>query len=109
MAEHESFSYDDLVTMAEIMDYDVAKPTMRSQIKTYVDNGLVERLENERGRFRLTPSGRETAEAALNSRSPEPSPIVKTVGHLDKLVDIDDLVGDDPSSGSGGTNKSIFD
>jgi DNA-binding transcriptional ArsR family regulator len=105
MAEHDSFSYDDMVTMSEILNFDVAKPTMRSQIKTYVDSGLVERIDNERGRFKVTPTGRATAEAALNVRGHDQSAIVKTVGHLPSITDIDDLLGDDPVSGSGGTTN----
>lgn len=107
MAEHEAFTYDDLVTMSEIMDYDVAKPTMRSQIKTYVDSGLVERLENERGKFRVTPTGRATAESALNMRGQDPSARVKTVGKLSDTSDFADIFGDDPVSGAGGS-KNIF-
>lgn len=107
MAEHEAFSYDDLVTMSEIMDYDVAKPTMRSQIKTYVDGGLVERLENERGKFRVTPTGRATAESALNMRGQDPSAVVKTVARLSDASDFKDILGDDPIPGSGGP-KNIF-
>lgn len=111
MAEHESFSYDDLVTMSEMMNYDVAKPTMRSQIKTYVDSGLVERLENERGRFRVTPLGRTTAEAALPKQEPLRPALVEALskGPDEGWGAFEDLLGDDPSLGSGGTKKGIFD
>lgn len=109
MAEHESFSYDDLVTMSEIMEFDVAKPTMRSQIKTYVDSGLVERIENERGRFRVTPLGRATAQSALPKPEPQRAALVEalTDKESDSWSDLETLLEIDPSWGSGGS-KNIF-
>lgn len=109
MAEHEAFTYDDLVTMSEIMDYDVAKPTMRSQIKTYVDSGLVERLENERGKFKVTPLGRVTAEAAVPKPEPQRPALAETLADraANPWADLEELLGD-PSSGSGGSKKNIF-
>ncbi|MFF0948192.1 MarR family transcriptional regulator [Rhizobium leguminosarum] len=104
MSEHDSFGYDDLVAMSEIMDWGISKPTLRSQIKSYVDSDLVERIDNERGKFRVTPIGRTTAEAALHKAPARPA----LADALDEGVplDLDDLL-DDPASGSGGW-KSIL-
>ncbi|EJC69542.1 hypothetical protein Rleg5DRAFT_5335 [Rhizobium leguminosarum bv. viciae WSM1455] len=104
MSEHESFSYDDLVTMSEIMDYGISKPTLRSQIKTYVDSGLVERIENERGKFRVTPMGRTTAEAALPKKA-RSRPALHDALDDGVSLELDDLLHD-PSSGSGGSKNS---
>lgn len=104
MPEHDAFTYDDLVTMSEIMDYGISKPTLRSQIKTYVDSGLVERIENERGKFRVTPMGRATAEAALPKKVPSRPALIEALDDGPPL-EWDDLLGES-SPASEGSNSN---
>ena len=115
MSEHASFGYDDLEAMSDIMDHGISKAGLRSQIKSYVDSNLVERIEGERGRFRVTEMGRITAEAALPKAAvrtpakpalPE-SPAFPEPPDFGVFLEFEDLLGDDPSSGSGGS-KNIF-
>lgn len=65
------FGYDDLETMAGILGHDVGKPGLRSQVKLYVDDGLLERVAN--GKFRVLPKAVPAIEESLGKASQRPA------------------------------------
>ncbi|MBY5318210.1 hypothetical protein [Rhizobium leguminosarum] len=96
LVKHDAFSYDEVQAIADAVGHDLKTNTLRSQMKVFVDAGLVERIDN--GKFKVTETGALAAhEALLRSGVIRPS--------LQKTV-FDDLLGaDDPEDGGNPEEK----
>jgi hypothetical protein len=64
MSNHVEFGYSDLETLMTLMSFNISKAGLRSQMKAYVDSGLVDRV-GERGKFVVTELGKKIVEAKL--------------------------------------------
>jgi hypothetical protein len=72
LVKHDAFSYEEVQAIAEAVGHDLKTNTLRSQMKVFVDDGLVERIDN--GKFKITEAGALAAhEAVLRAGVMRPS------------------------------------
>ncbi|TBY57689.1 hypothetical protein E0H39_29735 [Rhizobium leguminosarum bv. viciae] len=86
LVKHDAFSYDDVQAIADAVGHDLKTNTLRSQMKVFVDDGLVERIDN--GKFKMTDAGARAADEALLR-----SGVTRPAFHMAMF---DDLLGGDP-------------
>lgn len=60
------FDYDDIMQAATSLSVDVKRPSLRTKMMTYANDGLVQRVEN--GKFRFTPKGYSAFEIMVPSQ-----------------------------------------
>ncbi|CDZ30745.1 Hypothetical protein NGAL_HAMBI490_56150 [Neorhizobium galegae bv. officinalis] len=68
----ESFGYAQIVEISDLKDLKITIAAARSQMKTYVEMGLVDRVND--GEFKVTEKGREASQEALRKVVPPPPP-----------------------------------
>ena len=91
VSQQEDFGYDDLETMAGILGHEVGKAGLRSQVKLYVDDGLLERVSN--GKFRVLPKAGSVIEEALGKATQRPAMTEALSEPRDPWGDLEDLIG----------------
>lgn len=77
------FDYDDIMRAATSLNVDVKRPSLRTKMMTYANDGLVQRVEN--GKFRFTPKGYSAFEimapSQIGSRNEnEPQTLIASSG-----------------------------
>ncbi|UXT85144.1 hypothetical protein [Agrobacterium tumefaciens] len=91
VSQQGDFGYDDLETMAGILGHEVGKAGLRSQVKLYVDDGLLERVSN--GKFRVLPKAGSVIEEALGKATQRPAMTEALSEPRDPWCDLEDLIG----------------
>jgi hypothetical protein len=91
VSQQGDFGYDDLETMAGILGHEVGKAGLRSQVKLYVDDGLLERVSN--GTFRVLPKAGSVIEEALGKATQRPAMTEALSEPRDPWCDLEDLIG----------------
>ncbi|WP_428427301.1 hypothetical protein [Pararhizobium sp.] len=96
LKEMPTFGYPEIVSVSDLKDLGITIAAARSQMKTYIDTKLVERVGD--GKFSVTDHGHQVAMEALNKLAADTSKLdpeqqsdaVKRYGKL-----FDDLLGED--------------
>lgn len=73
-----SFNYDQIVSVSDIKDLGITIAAARSQMKTYIASGMVDRVAD--GIFKVTDKGRAAADESLRKAPPPPPTAAEVFG-----------------------------